>query len=98
MINSYSSIFNIGHKALENLFAEQVLVEEKVDGSQLSFAIIEGELHMRSKGAVIIPQEPEPMFKNAADYVLELYNRWQLKPDTVYRCEYLKSPSHNTLC
>lgn len=58
MIHSYSSIYALGHKALEDLLKTPVLVEEKLDGSQFSFGVYinqEGErlLKCRSKGADI---------------------------------------------
>jgi hypothetical protein len=37
---SYPSIFNLGHKAIQDLFSVPINVEEKVDGSQFSFGLI----------------------------------------------------------
>jgi RNA ligase len=98
MINAYSSIFAIGHKALENLFDEPVQVEEKIDGSQFSMAVIDGVLYCRSKKQNIIVEEPEPMFGLAVMVARALHERKLLKPSWVYRCEYLKSNHHNVLC
>jgi len=39
--HSYCSIFNLGHKAIQDLLKGNVLVEEKVDGSQFSFGVFE---------------------------------------------------------
>jgi hypothetical protein len=39
MIQSYPSIYNLGHKAVAEIFAEPVVVQEKVDGSQVSFGV-----------------------------------------------------------
>lgn len=36
---SYPSTYQLGHKALEGLLSEPVLVEEKIDGSQFSFGV-----------------------------------------------------------
>jgi len=49
-LNSYPKVYNLGHAAIVHLFDEPVTVEEKVDGSQFSFALIDGELSARSKG------------------------------------------------
>jgi hypothetical protein len=38
-MQSYSSIFNLGHKAVADIFKTPVLCEEKVDGSQFSFGV-----------------------------------------------------------
>lgn len=33
-MNSYSKIYNLGHAAISSLFEDEVLIEEKIDGSQ----------------------------------------------------------------
>lgn len=94
--HSYPSIFAIGHKALESLFDCDVLVEEKIDGSQFSFGVTEdGELRVRSKGAVMLADAPEKMFQKAVDSVRERLHL--LTPGYTYRGEYLMKPKHNTL-
>lgn len=94
-IPSYPSIYNFGHKALETLFDNPLVVEEKVDGSQFSFGIIDGELCARSKGKEIIMDAPDKMFTKGVATVKELEPL--LVPGYVYRGEYLQSPKHNTL-
>jgi hypothetical protein len=42
-LRSYSSPFNLGHKALEDLFDGTVTVQEKIDGSQFSFGVFNGD-------------------------------------------------------
>lgn len=97
MLNSYPSIYNLGHAAIEDLLKSPVIVEEKVDGSQFSFGVHKdtGELMCRSKGAVVNVALPEGMFKRGVETALELKDR--LVPGWTYRGEYLNSPSHNTL-
>lgn len=94
-IQSYSKIYAIGHRAIENLFTGPVLVQEKVDGSQFSFANIDGELKCRSKGADLVVDAPEGMFQAAVDTAKRLFPL--LTPGWVYRGEYLQKPKHNTL-
>lgn len=48
-IYSYPSIYNIGHRAVQSIFSENVYVQEKVDGSQISFGRKDGQLQIRSK-------------------------------------------------
>lgn len=94
-INSYPSVYAIGHKAIENIFSSPVIVEEKIDGSQFSMAMIDSELVCRSKGKQLVIDEPEKMFAKAvrtAKHVSMI-----LMPGWVYRCEYLQKPKHNTL-
>lgn len=91
--HSYPSIFALGHRALENLFANPVLVEEKVDGSQFSFGRFNGELKVRSKGKVMFPDAPEKMFAEAVFVagLLDLRDGW------TYRGEYLQKQKHNCI-
>lgn len=58
--HSYSSIFNLGHKAIQDLLKGEVRVEEKIDGSQFSFGIFEETV------AYAIPIEGRP---GILDYV-----------------------------
>ena len=96
MINSYPSIYNVGHAAIADLLKGPVVVEEKVDGSQFSFTKNEaGELSCRSKGVQINMAAPERMFKAAVQTVNDLGPL--LRSGYTYRGEYLASPHHNAL-
>jgi len=92
-LSSYPSIFALGHRNIADLFDGPVTVEEKIDGSQFSMARVNGELVCRSKGQQIIVGAPEKMFAAAVETAQKL----DLREGWVYRCEYLKSPKHNTL-
>ena len=93
--HSYPKLYNMGHAALANLFNGDVTIEEKIDGSQFSFGIFDGEIKVRSKGQELDVNHPEKMFKVAVGQVIErahlLQNGW------TYRGEYLQKPKHNTL-
>jgi hypothetical protein len=101
-IPSYPKVYNLGHAAITDLFEDPVVVQEKVDGSQFSFGILDGALLMRSKGAVVYDSrqggalgEGSGMFKPAVGYI---ESRWaELVPNVVYRAEFLGKPKHNTL-
>lgn len=93
--HSYPSIFNLGHKYIQNIFSGDVTIEEKVDGSQLSFGIINGELKCRSKGATLNIIAPEKMFAKAVEVIKEL--RPLLREGWTYRGEYLMKAKHNVL-
>lgn len=102
MIHSYPSIFAIGHRALADLLLDPVVVQEKVDGSQISFGIYthggfgeESELRIRSKGAELNLAAPEKMFNHAITAIHNVTNR--LVPNWTYRGEYLAKPHHNAL-
>lgn len=94
-ISSYSKILALGHKAIHDILDGEVIVEEKVDGSQFSFTVVGGELHCRSKGAVVYVVDPDGMFKRGVETAVKLKDK--LTPDWVYRGEYLNTPKHNTL-
>jgi len=97
IIGAYPSIYNLGHKAVAHLLDGPVIVEEKVDGSQFSFGIDEdGELNMRSKGAVVYKESPG-MFKAAVETVVSLAEQGRLARGFIYRGEYLSKPKHNAL-
>ena len=93
--HSYPSIFNFGHRAISQLLDRDVIVEEKVDGSQISFGVFDDELMVRSKGAVMVVDAPEKMFANGVEYIKSIQHL--LRPDWCYRGEYLKKPKHNAL-
>lgn len=92
-IGSYPSIYAMGHRAIRDIFDSPVVVEEKVDGSQFSMMKKDGQVFLRSKGAVLYTENPEKMFKLAIETAqsLDLHDGW------VYRGEYLSKPKHNTL-
>ncbi len=105
--SSYPSIFAMGHRAIKDLLTVEVNVEEKVDGSQFSFGLVEPSevdptwsdsglaLKIRSKGCVMHIDAPERMFEKAAATVRELapilHQGW------TYRGEFLGRPTHNSL-
>jgi hypothetical protein len=94
-LHSYPSIYALGHSAIGELLLDEVLVEEKIDGSQFSFSKVNGEIKCRSKGAEIYPDHPEGMFERAVGTVKELLPG--LREGWTYRAEYLAKPKHNTL-
>ncbi len=101
--HSYPDIYAIGHKAVEILLHEDVIVEEKIDGSQFSFGLFDtaepdasiAQLRIRSKGATMYLEAPEKMFQRAVDTVRSLAHL--LTPGWTYRAEYLAKPKHNAL-
>lgn len=91
--HSYPKIYALGHAAVKELLFDEVIVEEKVDGSQFSFGRFNGELKIRSKGVQMFVDAPEAMFQRAVDVVKEL----DLVDGWTYRAEYLQKPHHNTI-
>ena len=94
-IGSYPSVFAIGHNMIQDIFSGPVIVEEKIDGSNFSMGVFDGQLLCRSKGAQLVIDAPERMFELAIETAKSLKSI--LHPEWIYRCEYIMKPKHNTL-
>jgi len=94
-VRSYPSLFTIGHRSIEALFDGEVVVQEKIDGSQFSFQVDNGEVKIRSKGTQINIDAPDKMFAAGVTAVKAVSNL--LTPGFIYRGEYLRTPKHNVL-
>lgn len=93
-LSSYGKVYAIGHSAVALLFKNPVTVEEKIDGSQISFRRLEsGELQIKSRTKMLEIGAPEKMFTKAVEVISGL----DLIPGWIYRGEYLRMPKHNTL-
>lgn len=95
-IPSYRKIKNLGHKDTSDVFNGPVIIQEKLDGSQISFGLVDGELFVRSKGKHRDLGGDAGMFQAAVDEIKERRDR--LAEGVVYRGEYLRTPKHNHLC
>lgn len=95
MIQSYTKIFSIGTKYISDIFENEVEVTEKIDGSQFGFGKINGELHLRSKGAKIFPETAPDLFKPAVEYILSIQDK--IPDNTIYHAETLSKAKHNVL-
>lgn len=93
-LRSYPKSLNAGHKGVDGLLSAPVSVQEKIDGSQFSFGIIDDVLLMRSRNQMIEEMNPG-MFREAAEAVYSI--RDKLISNWTYRAEYLSKPKHNTL-
>jgi hypothetical protein len=110
-LSSYGKVYVVGHKDIADLLNGEIVVEEKIDGSQFSFSFIRTpdgpDLRCRSNGQqlpMIVERgengincvtTTEKMFHKAVVAAAARYTT--ARPDWVYRCEYLQSPKHNTL-
>lgn len=94
-LSSYPKILALGHRAIKDIFEGAIVCEEKVDGSQFSFGIIDGKLQCRSKGQQIILDACDKMFTLGVELAQRLEP--SLTPGWTYRGEFLNRPKHNTL-
>lgn len=95
-INSYGSIYALGHIAVADILnGDDVEITEKVDGSQISFGIVDGELMMRSKNQQLHGGADNGMFNRAVEMIQ--FNQHLFTPGYIYRGEFFRTPKHNTL-
>lgn len=97
MIPSFPKIFAIGSRQTERLFSNEVEITEKIDGSQIAFGVIDGQLHIRSKGAPLYVDNPEKMFVKGIEIIKDRFDRGLLPDNFIYYGEYLKSERHNII-
>lgn len=95
MIKAFPKIFHIGKDYISDIFDGEVEVTEKVDGSQFIFGKIDGQLYTRSKGTMQRVESHDKMFDKAIDQVVSIKHK--IPDNTVFYCEYLQRPKHNTL-
>src|SRR5262249_32070052 len=104
-IRSYESPLHLGVPATNNIFEGTCYVQEKVDGSQISFCVIPdpihpgmpGKLHIRSKGGALDLAAPGKLFAPAVATIVGLYERGYLFTKYIYRGESIAAPRHNVL-
>lgn len=94
-ISAFPKIFALGQRPVQDIFNGPVEITEKLDGSQIAFGKIEGELIIRSKGRVIHALGENDMFKEGWDYIHSIE---ELLPEgRIFYGEYFKTRKHNTL-
>lgn len=93
--HQYPKIYALGSAEVADILKYQVEVTEKVDGSQIGFGVINGELIIRSKSSLIVQSQPNKLFANATAYIISIKDR--LDPGWFYYGECLQSPRHNKL-
>lgn len=92
----YPKILPLHDPEAAKLLTVECVVQEKIDGSQISFGVDEeGDLHIKSHHAPISEHNPHGMFGKAVEEIQK--RRGSLVPGYTYRGEYLQKPKHNTL-
>ncbi len=102
MLSSYSRIHTINHKLLRDVNAfpindknTEIVIQEKIDGSQISFGKIGGVLKIRSRNTEIDLENSDHLFREAVRVIKD--REKYLLPNVIYRGEYLQTENHNTL-
>lgn len=95
--HSYPKIWAMGHGAIQELLFDEVVIEEKLDGSQFSFGKFGNQLKCKSRNQEIDPEtlNHSEMFKQGVDTAKELFPL--LKDGWTYRGEYFQKPKQNLL-
>lgn len=99
-MEQYGKILTIGDPLLKELFDGEVVIQEKVDGSQFRFGLKDGKPWYGSKSVLYDDEHPpDKMFNVAmqkANGVLAECLSRDFK-DVSFFCEFLKSQQHNSL-
>lgn len=96
-IPAIPKIYTLGTRFNADIFDGPTVIEEKIDGSQFSFANTEdGLFECRSKGQKIDLNDPG-MFSAAIPHLLDLQASGSLPRGYIFQCEYLAKPKHNVL-
>jgi hypothetical protein len=96
-LTSYGKIYALGHRAIRDLLKGPVVVQEKVDGSQGSFSVINGELHIRSRGSSVPVDTPDKLFNAFSLTAARLADEGKLEEGWIYRGEVISTNRHNVL-
>ena len=99
MIPHYTKILSLGSKYTENAMVGEVILQEKVDGSQFRFGIdTHGNFVVGSKSVEFNLEKPEKLFLKGIEYVVSIRDRvQQFGPDSYFYAEFLEKPKHNVL-
>jgi hypothetical protein len=94
-IPAYPKIYNHYTPEGKQVLASggKFMVQEKIDGSQFSFGLVDGEVVCRSKGVVL--DRNGGQFSKAVEHVHSI--KQNLVPGRIYRGEYLRSKKHNVI-
>jgi len=95
LIKSYSKIYSFGHRMVLDIFNGNVIIQEKIDGSQFSIMVKNGQLYCRSHKNMVDIDRPPKLFLNGVATAKSLVGK--LRDGWIYRGEYLQRPHHNTL-
>lgn len=92
---SYPKLWAIGTRHVLSILEDDVVIQEKIDGSQFTWMNLNGELFCRSKGKQLVIQAPEKMFARAVEYLQSIIDR--IPENVIFRGEWLDKPKHNVL-
>lgn len=99
-IPSYTKVLTLGASYTENALVGDVVVQEKIDGSQFRFGLNRNrDILCGTKGTIIHHPDENKMFKKGSEYIFSIAPLLKKKflPNTFFFAEYLEKPKHNVL-
>lgn len=106
-VPGYGKILALGSQMTENALVGDVIIQEKVDGSQFRFGFNEsGKIVCSSKSVAIDIENPPQLFREGVEYIQMALSGIQAQcqvsgieiyKDVYFYGEYLQTPKHNTL-
>ena len=93
----FPKIYRLGHKDVKDILDGPVEVTEKIDGSQISFGIIEKKLVVRSKNTEINPADVPNQFINSYQSIQRIFSEGRLEDGYFYYGEAVRGLRHNVI-
>ena len=97
----YQKVLQLGDPAISEITDGNVIVEEKIDGSQFRVQVnTDGTITCGSKSVDYVDRPPEKMFSKVVEVVNQQLKNYHLTVPSnhiMVFAEYLQSPHHNTL-
>ena len=97
LTNHHPKIYRLDAKESQGILDGFVVGTEKIDGSQIGWGVVKGELVIRSKGAYINPECVPGLFKGATETILKAHANGLLKEGQFFYGESVETPRHNRL-
>ena len=94
-LTAMDKVWTLGRRETAPLWGTVVEVQEKYDGSQISWARVNGKLHVRSRRQHINVDSPPTLFAPAVAHLKSIEKN--LRPNCIYRGEAFQKKKHNTL-
>lgn len=94
-IRSYGKVWAFGHREASMLVGTEVVIQEKVDGSQFSARRIGDDLFCRSKSVALIDGAIPDLFQPSVEHLRGVLG--EMREGVTYRFEAMARPRHNTL-
>lgn len=93
----FPKIYRLGHKEVRDILEGPVEVTEKIDGSQISFGILEKKLVVRSKNTEINPADVPNQFGNSYQSIQRIFSEGKLEEGYFYYGEAVRGLRHNVI-